>query len=308
MENLYFKLTTIPQTEDVIGKELELYFKKYQESNKLEDLNQAKEDYYLNGGKNPLFGKIYSLTVGYLNGNEARISVLKGDEKNIIQEFINLCNNEHFTKHQVAGWNFSFLLPFLRVRAKKNKIHQKLHKDCEDLAKKSWTITGLDLFDMWKGLGWFQSSLEEVAELTFELETNFVDGKDVYNLYKAEAFDKLDNSSADEIMALINIHKGIKGEDFITEKLVSIKVLEDVKEVEVPLLQKVFTTKTITKENKQQIEEILKKNKLSKKEKDIVFDLIKGALSEVDSNFGAVKNIKEVNEIINKLKIEFESY
>lgn len=304
MENLYFKLTTVPQTEDVTGKELELYFKKYQESNKLEDLNQAKEDYYLNGGKNPLFGKIYSLTVGYLNGKEARISILKGDEKNIIQEFINLCNNEHFVRHQVAGWNFSFLLPFLRVRAKKNKIHQKFHRDCEDLAKKSWTITGLDLFDMWKGLGWFQSSLEEVAELTFDLETNFVDGKDVYRLFKEQRFEELDNSSADEIMALINVHKGIKGEDFITERSVSLKVLEDVKEVEQPLLQKLFTTKTVTKEDKQKIEEILKKNTLSKKEKDIVFDLIKGALSEVDVNFGAVKNAKGVNEIINQLKQE----
>ena len=61
MENLYFKLTTIPQSEEVTGKELELYFKKYQETNKLEDLEQAKKDYYLNAGKNPLFGKIYSI-------------------------------------------------------------------------------------------------------------------------------------------------------------------------------------------------------------------------------------------------------
>ena len=47
--------------------------------------------------------------------------------------------------------------------------------------------------------------------------------------------------------------------------------------------------------------------KISKKEKEIVFDLIRGALSEVDVNFGAVKNAKKVNEIINQLKQEFES-
>lgn len=256
MENLYFKLTTVPQTEDVTGKELELYFKKYQESSKLEDLNQAKEDYYLNGGKNPLFGKIYSLTVGYLNGNEARISILKGDEKNIIQEFINLCSNEHFAKHQVAGWNFSFLLPFLRVRAKKNKIHQRLHKDSDDLGKKPWTMTGLDVWDYWKGLGWFQSSLEEVAELTFNLETNFVDGKDVYRLFKEQRFDELDNSSADEIIALINVHRGIKGEEFITEKSISIKILEDVKKVEQPILTQLFETKQFSPEVKDYLKEL----------------------------------------------------
>lgn len=282
MENLYFKLTTIPQTEDVIGKELELYFKKYQESNKLEDLNQAKEDYYLNGGKNPLFGKIYSLTVGYLNDKEARISILKGDEKNIIQEFINLCNNEHFSKHQIAGWNFSFLLPFLRVRAKKNNIHQKLHKDCEDLAKKAWTITGLDLFDMWSGLGWYKSSLEEVAELTFDLETDFVDGKDVYRLFKEQRFEELDNSSADEIMTLINVHKGIKGEDFITERSVSLKVLEDVKEVELPLLQKLYNNNQITLDIKNEVEALVKSKKPTKKEKEHLFTILRGVYVRCD--------------------------
>lgn len=282
MENLYFKLTTVPQTEDVAGKELDLYFKKYQESNKLEDLNQAKEDYYLNSSKNPLFGKIYSLTVGYLNGNEARISILKGDEKNIIQEFINLCNNEHFAKHQVAGWNFSFLLPFLRIRAKKNRIHQKLHKDCEDLAKKAWTITGLDLFDVWKGLGWFQSSLEEVAELTFDLGTNFVDGKDVYRLFKEQKFEDLDNSSADEITALINVHKGIKGEEFITEKSISIKVLEDVKEVEQPLLQKLYNNNQITLDIKKEVEALVKSKKPTKKEKEHLFTILRGVYVRCD--------------------------
>ena len=299
MDNLYFKLTTVPQTEDVAGKELELYFKKYQESNKLEDLNQAKEDYYLNGGKNPLFGKIYSLTVGYLNGNEARISILKGDEKNIIQKFINLCNNEHFAKHQVAGWNFSFLLPILRIRAKKNKIHQKLHKDCEDLAKKAWTITGLDLFDVWKGLGWFQSSLEEVAELTFELETNFVDGKDVYRLFKEQKFEDLDNSSADEIMALINVHKGIKGEEFITEKSISIKVLEDVKEVEQPILTKLFNTKQFN----QEVKDYLISLKPKTEEEKVNLIKIITANYQAKGDKVAVKKAKEkeVTDFISKL-------
>ena len=251
MENLYFKLTTIPQSEEVTGKELELYFKKYQETNKLEDLEQAKKDYYLNAGKNPLFGKIYSITIGYIYENEARISVLKGDERNIIQEFINLTYNDYFNKHQIAGWNFSFLLPFLRVRAKKNNIHQKLHKDCEDLNKKAWTISGLDLFDAWKGLGWYQSSLEEVAELTFGIETDFIDGKDVYSYFKQGKHEDLDNSSVSEIMALINVHKGIKGEEFIENKSVDIKVLEEVKAVELPLLQRIFTAKEITEKKKQ---------------------------------------------------------
>lgn len=277
MENLYFKLTTIPQTEDVSGKELELYYKKYKESNNLESIEHAKEDYYLNSGKNPLFGKIYSITVGYINGNEVRISVLKGEEKNILQSFNNLCFNEHFSKHQIAGWNFSFLLPFLRIRAKKNRIHQKLHKDCEDLNKKAWTITGLDLFDAWKGLGWFQSSLEEVAELTFEISTNFIDGKDVYNHFKEGKFEELDNSSVDEIMALINVHNGIKGEDFIENKSVNIQVLEDVKPKETLLMEDLFNL-GLTKDVEKRILENAKG--FTKEEKEILVTQIETALNK----------------------------
>lgn len=299
MENLYFKLTTIPQTEGVTGKELELYFKKYQESNKLEDLNQASKDYYLNAGKNPLFGKIYSLTIGYLNGNEARISVLKGNEKNIIQDFINLCNNEHFSRHQISGWNFSFLLPFLRIRAKKNSIHQKLHKDCEDLAKKAWTITGLDLFDVWKGLGWFQSSLEEVAELTFNLETNFIDGKDIYRMFKEEKFEDLDASSVDEIITLINVHKGIKGEGFITDKTVSVKVLGDIKEIEQPILTKLYKSKQFNQEVKDYLISLQPK---TEEDKANLIKIITANYQEKGDKVVTKKaKEKEVTDFINKI-------
>ena len=304
MENLYFKLTTIPQSEEVTGKELELYFKKYQETNKLEDLEQAKKDYYLNAGKNPLFGKIYSITIGYIYENEARISVLKGDEKNIIQEFINLTYNDYFNRHQIAGWNFSFLLPFLRVRAKKNNIHQKLHKDCEDLNKKAWTITGLDLFDAWKGLGWYQSSLEEVAELTFGIETDFVDGKDVYSYFKQGKHEDLDNSSVSEIIALINVHKGIKGEDFIENKSVDIKVLEDVKAVELPLLQRIYKAEFIDETTKNSIKEKLSKKKLTKKDKEYLEDIltslyVSNEMFKSDKPEVKERKIKEIKELIN---------
>ena len=49
---------------------------------------------------------------------------------------------------------------------------------------------------------------------------------------------------------------------------------------------------------------ILKKNKISKREKEIIFDLIKGALSEVDVNFGKIVNGQEIDKIIEELKEE----
>lgn len=249
-KNLYFKLTTVP---DYSEKAVELYYKKYRDSNKLEDLKKAEEDFYKNAGKNPLFGKIYSITVGYVNGNEIRTTVLKGSEKDILTEFLNLANSDHFKGYQMCGWNFSFLLPFLRVRSKKNEVSVSFHKDLEDLSKKAWTITGLDLFDSWKGLGWFSSSLEEVAELTFGINTDFVDGEDVYDLYNLAGFEKLDKSSSDEVITLINVHRLIKGDNYIEAFSNSVKELEEVKDVEQPLLQKIYQTKNFSEQVKKEI-------------------------------------------------------
>lgn len=299
MNNLYFKITTIPQSQDVDEEELELYFNKYRESNKLETLQEAKEDYYKNAGKNPLWGKIYSLTIGYINGEESRITVLKGDEKAIIQSFINICNNEYFKGFQLCSWNFAFILPFLRVRATKNGIHHSnLHKDTQDISKKAWTITGLDLFDSWKGLGWFQSSLEEVAKMTFGLKADFVDGSDVYNLYKCGAFDKLDNSSINEIETLINVHRIIKNEKPLTERNIKVEVLEgNVEAVELPVLKRLWETKVFSADIKKELIDL----KIAKKDKPTVLKLV---LSHYKEQIDVMaKNKKELQEI-NKQRIE----
>jgi hypothetical protein len=304
-ENIYIKITTIPEYSE---KGLELYFKKYKDSNKLEDLKQAEVDFYKNAGKNPLFSKIHSLTIGYVVQGQIRITVLRGEEKDILNEFINTCKLPFFESHQICAWNFSFILPFLRIRSAKNKIKANLHKDAEDIGKKAWTITGLDLFDHWKGLGWFSSSLEEVAELTFSLETKFIDGEDVYSNFKAGKLVELDQSSIDEVFTLINVHNGIKKEDFISEFTATVNTLEvPVQEVELTLLQKLNSNKNIYASELAEIKTILNKPKLAKKDKEICFELIKASLSDIDKDFGKVKNQTEIDQIINQLKSELEN-
>lgn len=305
-KHLYFKITTVPQTEDVHEKELELYFNKYAESNKLETLEQAKEDYYKNAGKNPLFSKIYSLTVGYEHEDSIRISVLKGSEKSVLQEFINICNNEHFKGYQLAGWNFSFLLPFIRIRATKNGIHHSnFHKDAQDLSKKQWTITGLDLFDNWKGLGWFQSSLEETAELTFGINCNFIDGKDVYSYYKEGKYDELDQSSINEIKTLINVHRGIKGEEFLESISSTVSVLgENVEVKQQFILEKLYNSNQLTKEIKDELSALIfgGEKKPTKKELEHLFTIIRGVYVMTDFESGKNDSKKVIEQKEQEIK------
>lgn len=285
MKQIFWKIQTIPQTEEleINSKEFNLYKEKYREHNKLETDEDVLNDYYTSASKNPLWGKIYSLSVGFVDEatNVARIKVFKGEEKDIIQNFLNTCN-EHFKSSKIIGYNLSFLLPFLRSRMLKNGLKiQGLHSGLIDLNCKPWTLQGICLQDGFKGIGWWSNSLEELAYL-LNLETNFIDGKDVYLNFLAGKHKELDESIIDETFTLINCHKIINGEEPCTELNSTVVILEDVKEVELSLLQKLYNNNQITLDIKNEVEALVKSKKPTKKEKEHLFTILRGVYVRCD--------------------------
>ena len=285
MKQIFWKIQTIPQTQEleVNSKEFNLYKEKYREHNKLETDEDVLNDYYTSASKNPLWGKIYSLSVGFVDEatNVARIKVFKGEEKDIIQNFLNTCN-EHFKASKIIGYNLSFLLPFLRSRMLKNGLKiQGLHGGLIDLNCKPWTLQGICLQDSFNGIGWFKNSLEELAYL-LNLETNFIDGKDVYLNFLAGKHKELDESIIDETFTLINCYKIINGEEVCTELNSTVVILEDVKEVELSLLQKLYNNNQITLDIKNEVEVLVKSKKPTKKEKEHLFTILRGVYVRCD--------------------------
>jgi hypothetical protein len=298
MKHIFFKVQTIPQTEELeIGsKEFNLYKEKYREYNKLENDADVVFDYYDNAGKNPLWGKIYSISLGFVdeNTNVVRIKVFKGSEKDILQEFLNTCN-EHFKASKIVGYNLSFLLPFLRSRMLKNGMKiQGLPEGLVDIGKKAWTMQGICLQDMFNGIGWFKNSLEELAFL-LNLETNFINGKDVYLNFLAGKEEELNQSIIDETFTLINCYRIIQGEEPCKDLNSTVVVLENVKEVEVPLLERLYNNNQITLDIKNEVEGLVKKKKPSKKEKEQLFTILRGVY---------VRNNFEANDLDSKKVIE----
>ena len=308
MKQIFWKIQTIPQTQEleVNSKEFNLYKEKYREHNKLETDEEVLNDYYTSASKNPLWGKIYSLSVGFVDEatNVARIKVFKGEEKDIIQNFLNTCN-EHFKASKIIGYNLSFLLPFLRSRMLKNGLKiQGLHSGLIDLNCKPWTLQGICLQDSFNGIGWFKNSLEELAYL-LNLETNFINGKDVYLNFLAGKHKELDESIIDETFTLINCHKIINGEEPCTELNSTVVILEDVKEVELTLLQKLYNNNQITLDIKNEVEKLVKSKKPTKKEKEIIREIILGVYLQndfingnMDSKSIIEKKTKEVDNFL----------
>lgn len=300
MKQIFWKIQTIPQTQEleVNSKEFNLYKEKYREHNKLETDEDVLNDYYTSASKNPLWGKIYSLSIGFVDEatNVARIKVFKGEERDIIQNFLNTCN-EHFKASKIIGYNLSFLLPFLRSRMLKNNIQlQGLHSGLIDLNCKPWTLQGICLQDGFKGIGWWSNSLEELAYL-LNLETNFIDGKEVYLNYVAEKYKELDESIINETFTLINCHKIINGEDPCKELNSTIVILENVKEIKQPILTQLFETKQFN----QEVKDYLISLKIAKKDKETVEKLVLSHYKEIINVMA--QNKRELVEI-NKQRTE----
>ena len=308
MKQLFWKVQTTPQTKNLeIGsKEFNLYKEKYKEHNNLQTDEDVLIDYYDNASKNPLWGKIHSLSLGFVDEatNVARIKVFKGEEKDIIQNFLNTCN-EHFKASKIVGYNLSFLLPFLRSRMLKNNIKlQGIHEGLVDLNRKPWTLQGMCLQDGFKGIGYYNNSLEELAFL-LGLETNFIDGKDVYANFLAGKEDELDKSIIDETFTLINCYKIINGEEPCTDLNSTVVQLSEVKEVEVPLLQKLYKASNIDSKTKEDLHKKLAKKKITKKEKVIIEDIlvslyIDNTMFKSDSEPVKENKRNEIKELLNE--------
>lgn len=299
MENkiteMFWKIQTLPQTREleVGSKEFNLYKEKYKEYNKLETDEDVLRDYYENAGKNPLWGVIYSLSIGFVDANgSARIKVLKGKEVDILKEFLNL-SSQHFSSSKMIGYGLSFLLPFLRSRMLKNNIRLSvLQPGLVDLGMKAWTMKGICLQDKFNGIGWFKNSLEELAFL-LNLETNFIDGKDVYSSFLAGKEKELEESLIEETLTLINCYRIIEGQEPCKDIASTVVTLGDVKVEELPILTKLFQTEQFNDEVKNYLSSL----KIAKKDKTTVEKLVLAHyLKIIDVMSQNKKELVEINK------------
>lgn len=253
--------------------------------------------------------KVVSIGVGFIKEGKVHIKALEGDEESILKQFCNIANSFDY----VCGANIlGYDLPIVAVNSLRYfDITESLVDRFLTSGKKPWNLDRcLDLMDIFRGTHYANTSLDEMC-YHFDLPSSKseLDGSMVSEEYWNNGLEKINKYVKQDVFTSVNVFKRMRFEESFKEFIDKNETvnLEPFTE-ELPILQKIYISKVITSDDREQLKEILKKGKISKKEKDIVFDLIKGALSEVDVNFGAVKNVKLVNETINQLKQEFENY
>lgn len=254
------------------------------------------------------YTKIVCIGVGFIKGGEVHIKSLEGTEEEIIKQF---CSIAQSFDYMCFSNGIAFDLPMVINNG------YRYFDVCETLpdrfitsGKKVWNLDRLlDLQEIFKGTHYYASSLDEMC-YHFDLPSpkSDLDGSQVSDEYWNNGIEKISKYVKQDVFACVNLFKKMRFEqpfETFIDKNQNTTVEPFVEEL--PLLQRINSSKNIGEKDKEELKQIFTKNKLSKKDKDIVFDLIRASLAEIDPNFGKVVNQVQINEIINQLKQEFES-
>lgn len=295
---------------DINSREFELFRKKTRNRETDEYLsdNEVILEYQKKAALKMCYTKIVCIGVGFIKGEEVHIKSLEGTEEEVIKQFCTIAQNFDY---MCFSNGIAFDLPMVINNG------YRYFDVCEVLpdrfitsGKKQWNLDRLlDLQEIFKGTHYYASSLDEMC-YHFDLASPKTDleGSQVSDEYWNNGIEKISKYVKQDVFACVNLFKKMRFEqpfETFIDKNQNTTVEPFVKEK--PLLQRINNSKNIGEKEKEELKQIFTKKKLSKKDKELAFDLVKASLAEIDSNFGVIKNQKQIDEIINQLKQEFES-
>ena len=312
-KHLYWKLQSINNTDmiEVGSDEFNIYREKFKKNFETRELMSEEETlihYNYNAYKNPLFSKIYSLTVAFVDKGILRVKYITGEEKDLLQTFLNELKSDFFKEFQLVHSDAEYMLPYLGTRLDIHGFRTSIPKDLIFKGLKSWNLTGFSVRDHYQGAGAYKHSLKEIAWV-YGLKTNYIELADEFNHYRKGGFDILKDSAVDEIKTVANIHRILIGEEIVEEVSVVEQKVESVEEVKpTNFLALLYESQAMTLEVRAGLEKQLKKKKLTKRDREIVREVILGVYlqndfinGQQDSKATIEKKIKEVDEFLNTI-------
>jgi hypothetical protein len=307
--NIYWKLQSVNQTDEleIDSKEYNLYrehFKKDYETRELMTMQETVEHYRLNAWKNPLFSRIFSLSVAIVEDNIVKIIYYTGAEKDLIQTFLNTLKKDRFKEYTVTHFGAEYILPYLGTRIDKNKIRTSIPSGLLYKGLRPWNLQGFCVRDYYSGAGNYKNNLKEIAWI-YDLETNFIESVDEFTYYKSGKLEELKNSAADEIYTLVNVHRLMTGEELVTDFTCNELFVESVEEIKpINFLALLWESQAMTLEVRAGLEKQLKKKKLTKRDREIVREIILGVYCQNDF----INNAQDSKATIEKKTKEVDNF
>jgi DNA polymerase III epsilon subunit-like protein len=275
-----------------------------QRNKETNEILTAEENIKLYNTKAALFaewGKIVCISVGFVHNEELHIKSFVGEEKQMLIDFIDLVKS---TGRMIAGHNIiGFDINFIRKRFFINGLTDYLSdKQGNDVYMKPWLLDQ-SLFDTmvaWKGSGFANTSLEELT-MVFGIPTSKDNchGNEVTEFYYSGRIKEIQSYCEKDVASVANLVRVWKG-DSILEPIIR----QDVQVEELPLLQRIYKATNIDSATKEKIQEKLSKAKPTRKDREILYDIltslyINNAMFSSDKEDVKEQKRKEIKELLN---------
>lgn len=267
------------------------------------------------------FSKVCAVSLAYLDGQGQLVckEFFGEDEKAILEAVAITLNNMKAkdASYRLVGHASKFFdYPFLSKRYVINELDIPLTLDSTNL--KPWEGSNLCTNDIWKcgGTGSGSSLLALCKALNIPISKLDLVGDEVGKSYYIGEFERIGRYCSYDTVATFNIIRKFKKEtifqfdnvQYITaysENILQPYVTEEAEEQ--PFLLKVFKATKITKEAKEELIEILAKKKLTKREKEILENIlvslyVDNTMFKSDKQDVKDSKRKEIQDLIKTLK------
>ena len=282
MENiLFWKIQVARSEEELVDPDkMELFKERLRLSgSEVKDVQQEWEE---TANKNPLFGRIVSLTLTFVKDNVIRIKYFTGDEEDLLKTFINTVKSPYFNDYTLACFDSQFLLPFLGIRLDINNIKEELPNGLKYRGLRPWDLSGIDVRDFYQGAGAYRPSLRELCYI-YKESGDFYDWRDEDTIFYNQkgATTLLEKSSVTEMTSLVNVYRKMLHLEPLSEVEVSEDSVADVviKEPET-LLHELYETKRFDRDFQERLKKQLLKRKITKRDTPTIISLVKAVYRE----------------------------
>lgn len=296
----------VEPTEEDLRTFKEKYKKDY-EQRELYEGDELLNKFKLNSWRNPMFCEVVSVITAFEEKGTMRVKYIVGNEKDLLQNFSNLLKNE-YQDYTLVHFDAEIVLPYIGVRLQHNDIINAPHKDLQYFGLKSWNFTGFDLKAYYQGGGRYSFTLEQIAKVLKIDREGIILYEDEFTYYSSGQLEELKSSAIRRVEVMAEIFRKLKGLPKLETVVIEEKVEDVVEEKPKNILLELYNSNSISKESAESLKEKIGKKKLTKKDKENLFTILRAVLIKNDFINGqqdtkAVIAIKEgeVTDFINSL-------
>ena len=277
---LFFDLEVVRKNKELNPNslEFELYQKKTRnrETDQLLTMEEVLENYNKKAALKMCYTKIVAIGVGFIKAGKVHIKALdQGTEEDIIRDFCKVACNFQY----VCGINIlAYDLPMLVVNGFRHCNMVEILPDKFNTAgKKPWDLKAvIDLMDIFRNTHYANSSLDEIC-YHFDIPSpkTDLDGSKVSEEYWTNGVERISQYVKQDVLASINVFRKMRFEPIFetfldkNAQLTKEQFIQDVS-----LLQKLYHNNYLSNEIKEELQNQLKKKKLTKKDKQHVQHII----------------------------------